>query len=101
MKLYDHQTGNVIPGKPNWVSIQEAQTILVLHEIVHYFIGPHGNGMMPETDLGVMNVDPMNYSSSYNPENHYLYSNGTHGVLGWAHIFSIQRMLDRNKPEVS
>jgi len=71
-------------GKPPWIDISEARARVMLHEVLHYFLGLHGT---PAADRGIMNTN-------VDLPNCCLYTGGTH-ELDTEQIFLIQT---RSKP---
>ena len=71
--------------RPPWVTMTEARMRLVLHEVLHYFLGGHGTFV---SDHGIMNTD-------WNTVNCYLFT-GCTGVLDDDQIRKIQK---QPKPE--
>lgn len=58
-------------AKPQWIPLSKAHQTLVLHEIMHYFLGKHGDGSGTAiSDQGVM-------YKSFNGIDNYLYVGGT------------------------
>ena len=77
------------PQGVSWEELSEARSRLMLHEVLHYFLGEHhpNNLTLPEANLGVADRGIMNVR--FRTDKGFMYKTGTH-VLDDEQIHVIQ-----------